>query len=90
MNLRRGIAVTSSPSKRIVPLVGSSRRVISLAVVLLPQPVSPTIPSASPFSTSKEMLSTACTAATCFWNRIPFVIGKCLTRSRTSTSGSLT
>ena len=38
----------SRPSYSIVPLVGSSRRVIRRAVVLLPQPVSPTIPSVSP------------------------------------------
>ena len=36
------------PSKRIVPDVGSSRRSISRAVVDLPQPDSPTIPSVSP------------------------------------------
>ena len=35
----------SRPSKRTSPEVTSSRRVISRAVVLLPQPVSPTIPS---------------------------------------------
>ena len=38
----------SCPSKRIVPAVGSSRRRISRAVVDLPQPDSPTIPSVSP------------------------------------------
>ena len=36
--------VMSSPSKRIVPLVGSSSRMIRRAVVVLPQPVSPTMP----------------------------------------------
>ena len=40
--------VMSLPSKSISPAVASSRRVISRAVVLLPQPVSPTIPSVSP------------------------------------------
>ena len=34
----------SRPSKRIVPLVGSSSRITRRAVVLLPQPVSPTMP----------------------------------------------
>ena len=79
----------SRPSKRIVPLVGSSRRITSRAVVLLPQPVSPTIPSVSPRITSNDTPSTACTAPTWRWKRIPRVIGKCLTRSRTSTSASL-
>ena len=45
--------VMSAPSKRIEPLVGSSRRTISRAVVDLPQPDSPTRPSVSP-STNVE------------------------------------
>ena len=52
----------SRPSKRIVPLVGSSSRIIRRAVVLLPQPVSPTMPSVSPRITSNDTPSTACTA----------------------------
>ena len=54
--------VMSCPSKLISPAVTSSKRIISLAVVLLPQPVSPTIPSVSPRRTSKLMPSTALTA----------------------------
>src|SRR5205085_3989782 len=72
----------------MLPSVGVSRRAISRAVVDFPQPVSPTIPSVSPRRTSNEMPSTARTAPICFWKRIPCVIGKCLTRSRTSTSAS--
>ena len=83
------MCVMSRPSKRIVPLVGSSSRMIRRAVVVLPQPVSPTIPSVSPRSTSKETPSTACTAPIWRWKMIPRVSGKCLTRSRTSTSASL-
>ena len=56
-------AVRSSPSKVTEPLAmrpfsGSSRRMAS-AVVVLPQPDSPTRPTASPASTSKLMPSTA-------------------------------
>ena len=40
-------------------------------------------------SRRSETPSTACTAPTWRWKMIPRVIGKCLTRSRTSTSGSL-
>ena len=47
-----------------LPEVGSSSRTSSRAVVLLPQPVSPTIPSVSPAWTANEMSSTAFTAPT--------------------------
>ena len=59
-----------------VPLVGSSSRTIRRAVVVLPQPVSPTMPSVSPRRTSKETPSTACTAPTCLRNTKPRVSGK--------------
>ena len=77
----------SSPSNLIEPLVGSISRRISRAVVDLPQPDSPTIPSVSPRRTSNDTPSTARTAPTWRWSR-PWRIGKCLTRSRTSTSTS--
>ena len=51
----------SRPSKFISPLVGSYSRVISRPVVDLPQPDSPTSPSASPALTEKLTPSTACT-----------------------------
>ena len=50
---------TSWPSKRIDPSVGSSSISIIFAVVLLPQPDSPTTPRVSPARSSKEMSSTA-------------------------------
>ena len=53
--------VMSSPSKRTVPLVGSSSRTSSRPSVDLPQPDSPTSPSVSPRRTSSETPSTACT-----------------------------
>jgi hypothetical protein len=73
--------VMSWPAKAIEPDVGSSSRAISRAVVLLPQPLSPTSPNVSPGATEKLIPSTACTAATWRLNTIPRVIGKCLTRS---------
>src|SRR5690348_3165209 len=88
LSLLCGSMAMSSPSKRMVPLVGSSSRISSRAVVLFPQPLSPTMPSVSPRITSNETPSTARTAPYCFWKITPWVSGKCLTRSRTSTSGS--
>ncbi len=55
--------VMSSPPKRIVPLVGSSRRTKRRPSVDLPQPDSPTTPSVSPRRTSSETPSTACTTS---------------------------
>ena len=72
----------SRPSKVIFPAVGSSSRVSSRAVVLLPQPDSPTIENVSPRRTAKFTPSTACTAPT--WRRSsPPRIGKCLIKSST-------
>ena len=70
---------------RSCPPVGSSSRVSSRPVVVLPQPDSPTRPSVSPLSTSKSMPSTACTAPTCRLSR-PLVIGKCFSSPRTESS----
>ena len=82
----RDVAGRRSGSCRWSARAGASS---SRAVVLLPQPVSPTMPSVSPRITSNDTPSTACTAPTCRWKMIPRVIGKCLTRSRTSISASL-
>ena len=56
-------AVMSSPSKRIVPAVGSMRRRSRRPTVVLPQPDSPTRPSVSPRRISKLTPSTAWTMA---------------------------
>jgi len=53
--------VMSSPSKWIVPDVGSMRRRMSRPTVVLPQPDSPTSPRVSPRRMSKLTPSTACT-----------------------------
>src|SRR5262245_36527773 len=63
--LRRGPAsvCTSTPSKATLPASGSMRPTTRRAVVDLPQPVSPTMPSVVPASTINETLSTAETYA---------------------------
>ena len=49
----------SRPSNRMPPPVGSSRPSTSFAVVVLPQPDSPTTPSVRPLSMANETSSTA-------------------------------
>src|SRR5262245_47438982 len=49
----------SRPSMEIVPLVGSSRRLIILRVVVLPQPDGPIKTSNSPVCTSRDRFLTA-------------------------------
>jgi hypothetical protein len=55
------IVVTSLPWNRTLPDVGSTSRSTERAVVDLPQPDSPTIPSVSPCRTSKLTPHTAWT-----------------------------
>src|SRR6266852_3386667 len=77
------------PSNPMVPLVTSSAARTSFAVVVLPQPDSPTRPRVSPRLTVKLMPSTALTQP-----RPPpssdLPAAKCFVRSRTSSNGSLT
>src|SRR5690606_6856477 len=80
--------VMSFPSTLTVPEVGRSRAMSSLARVDLPHPDSPTMPSVSPRCRSKETPSTALIAPTWRLKTMPWVSGKCLTRSRTSRIGS--
>ena len=54
--------ISSSPSKRTEPEVGSTRRSTDLAVVVLPQPDSPTSARVSPRSSVNDTPSTARTA----------------------------
>ena len=75
--------ITSMPSKVTEPDVASMRRSTARPVVDLPQPLSPTRPRVSPFSTAKLTPSTAYTVPV--WRlRTPDLIGKCFLRSRTS------
>ena len=78
--------VMSWPSKRIVPAVGSMSRSSSRPTVVLPQPDSPTSPRVSPRADVE-----ADAIDRLDLGRRPLedaaLIGKCLTRSRTSTSG---
>ncbi len=63
--------------------MASMRRSTARPVVDLPQPLSPTRPRVSPFSTEKLTPSTAYTVPV--WRlRTPDLIGKCFLRSRTS------
>src|SRR5215213_365792 len=71
----------------ICPAVGSSSRVTSRPVVVLPQPDSPTSDSVSPWRTEKSTPSTAWTAATGRLNTPPRT-GKCLTSPVTDSSTS--
>ena len=70
--VQRGAVV---PSTEIVPLCGGSSSRISMSVVVLPQPDSPTRPSVSPSRMSKLMPSTACTVPTRRLNTAPFMTG---------------
>ena len=69
------IFVMSTPSTVIEPPHGLFRRRIARAVVDLPQPDSPTMPSVSPRFSSNETSSTALTWPTVKPNT-PFLIGK--------------
>src|SRR5690606_4351963 len=79
------MAPRSAPSNRMAPAVGGISFRRQRATVLLPQPDSPTRPSASPLRMVKLTPSTAFTWPTARRNTIPRVTGKCFFRSRTST-----
>src|ERR1700750_2215054 len=64
----------------MVPPVGSSSRVSSRPVVVLPQPDSPTRPRGWPCGTAKSMPSTARTAPIFRRKTTPRVTGKCRVR----------
>src|SRR5688572_7530425 len=78
-----GSPVISWPSNLTLPDVGSMSRRMQRPVVVLPQPLSPTSPSTSPWLTENEMPSTARTCPTVRENS-PFLIGKYFLRSVTS------
>src|SRR6516164_410345 len=75
----------SFPEIRILPAVGSIKRVTVRPTVVLPQPDSPTRPSVSPGLIVKLTPSTANTVPLARWSR-PLRIGKCFLRSRTSST----
>ena len=56
------------------------------AVVLLPQPLSPTSPSVSPRRRTKSTPSTAFTVPTVWLRIAPRVTGKCLVSARASST----
>src|SRR5437016_10609103 len=54
-----GCSSTSNPATLAVPSVGGRKQVRTRIVVVFPAPFGPRKPTICPFSTSKEMLSTA-------------------------------
>src|SRR5215831_19508932 len=54
-----GFSKTSYPATFAVPEVGGRKHVRTRIVVVFPAPLGPRKPTICPFSTSKEMLSTA-------------------------------
>src|SRR5260370_22090990 len=55
----KGCSRTSKPATLAEPAVGGRKQVRTRIVVVLPAPFGPRKPTICPFSTSKEMLSTA-------------------------------
>ena len=76
---------TFSPSNRMSPWSGLMICITRRAVVDLPQPDSPTMPSVSPFITSKSTPSTALTIVR-VRARSPLLLPKCLVSPRTESS----
>src|SRR6516165_4457943 len=54
-----GFSRTSNPATLALPDVGGRKQVSTRIVVVFPAPLGPRKPTICPFSTSKEMLSTA-------------------------------
>src|SRR5438874_6602998 len=79
----RPSVATSRPSKRMLPAVGFSSARMSLDVVVLPQPDSPTRPSVVPAGIANETESTARTTPE-DQPSAPLRTTKCLVRSMTS------
>ena len=69
-------AVTSFPSKSIVPAVGFSERRMSLFTVVFPLPDSPAIPKQVPWRTEKVTPSTAFSIVYRLRRRPPVAMGK--------------
>src|SRR2546428_5177068 len=82
----RPSADTSRPSNRMLPAVGFSRPRMSLDVVVLPQPDSPTRPRVAPAGMSNETQSTARTRPVD--QPRPRRTAKCFVRLVTSSSGA--
>src|SRR5207249_2207975 len=71
----------------MIPPVGCSRSSTIFAVVVLPQPDSPTSPNVLPGSIVNEMSSTARTAPTWREKKTPCLTGKCSVRVLASRTG---
>ena len=81
--------VTSVPSMRITPALGSIRRKISLPTVDFPQPDSPTRQSVSPRASVKLTPSTARKTRPGALQQAAAPVSKCFARPSTSRSGLL-
>src|SRR5438309_9695618 len=82
----------SFPSNCTLPASGRSSKVIRRAVVVFPDPLSPTSPSISPLRTQNDTLSTACTDPASFLPRSlsknDLSRGKCFFNATTSSNAS--
>ncbi len=65
-----GAAVTSRPSSRTVPWVGSSNPAIIRIVVVLPHPDGPSMEKNSPLRMARSMPRTAATTSPREWNSL--------------------
>ena len=65
-----GAAVTSRPSSRTVPRVGSSKPAIIRIVVVLPHPDGPSMEKNSPSRMARSMPRTAATTSPREWNSL--------------------
>ena len=65
-----GAAVTSRPSSRTVPRVGSSKPAIIRIVVVLPQPDGPSMEKNSPVRMARSMPRTAVITSPREWNSL--------------------
>src|SRR5690606_34480411 len=71
----------------MLPEVTGARRITDNAVVVLPEPDSPTIAMVRPLATSNDTPSTACTTAGCL-PQPPARTLKCTFKSRTDNKGA--
>src|ERR1039457_2713809 len=72
-----GFSSTSKPATLAVPMVGGRKQVRTRMVVVLPAPLGPRKPTIWPFSTSKEILSTATVRAYRLVRPCTLIILKC-------------
>src|SRR5580658_7236071 len=77
-----GCSCTSNPATLALPSVGGRKQVRMRMVVVFPAPLGPRKPTICPFSTSKEMLSTATVRAYLLVRPSTLIILRCPGRKR--------